>query len=78
MFGYLVGSIREPTSSGIRKLTMSTEGAGIMKPKDGNTRKVYQTPQLTVFGAVKDLTAGGSVSHREQIRDGVALDNGRS
>ena len=41
-----------------------------------NDRRAYEAPRLTVYGAVKDLTAGGSEPQREQVREGLPLDNG--
>ena len=57
---------------------MSDSRAGRTDTKEEIIRKPYQAPRLTVYGAVKDLTAGGSEPHREQIREGIPLDNGRS
>jgi hypothetical protein len=34
-------------------------------------RRPYQTPRLTVYGAVRDLTAAGTGNTGEQIRNGI-------
>ena len=57
---------------------MSDSRVGRTETEERITRKPYQAPRLTVFGAVKDLTAGGSENYRENIREGIPLDNGRS
>ena len=44
----------------------------------GEVRRPYSPPRLTVYGRVRDLTAGGSEIRHEKIREGIALDNGRS
>jgi hypothetical protein len=45
------------------------------QPEKG--RRPYQAPRLTVYGAMRDLTASGTESTAEHIRNGVYVGPGR-
>lgn len=45
---------------------------GISETKQ-HDRKAHEAPGVTVYGAEKDLKAGGSEPQPEQIREGIAL-----